>query len=866
MSRRASMSRFWGTGGNMGRFFKTASFSSLLIVTASVQAACPTGWRCVPPKVGPWVYLSPLVGSGPYAGGWLSEGELQAAEIKHQHDVEKACSTSFSAYDYINKNYVFDGQIEKTSQTGNFDVVSTYYWNSGCASGSRTDSAYVIRTRSVTCGVGQGSDGTYCALGAVIQEKNKGGGSCQFNNDSGSVGSVFVGNPINIGIGNKFQQEIDIPNVGQSPLRFERSYNSMGGAVAYVQSIGGGWFHNYQSMIGFVSLTDTSVAFAYRPDGRVVYFYYKNGVFSPDADESYKLTRSINTQDVATGWTILNPKGQIEVYDGSGRLIMIADRAGGGQRLIYDGDHLLRVEDDFGRSLVFDYSTANGYPGAGLISSVRDPIGQQYKYLYDPSFYPQTVTYPDGKTRMYLYNEQTYTSNVSIPAGALTGIQDENTNRFATFGYDASGRAISTEHAGGVGKYSVVYTSPNQEAKVTDPVGAVRTYTMGSYLGVVKMNGQSRPAGSGCLAASNALTYDAHGNKASEDDFNGHRTCYANDLSRNLETTRIEGLQGGANGNSCTTALAATGFTGLPAETRKITTKWHPDWAIKVQQAEPYLRTTWVYNGQPDPTNSDQTASCAPSTALLPDDGSGAAKPIVVLCKKVEQATTDATGLQGLNPTLDNSDATITSQRQWTYTYNQYGQVLTSTGPQGATTNAYYADTSFTGADPNAVGHYMGDLYTVTNQAGHVTTYNSYDKAGRVLNMTDPNGLVTAYTYWPRGWVKASKQCSGSSACDASTSDGGLRTTYDYWPTGLLKLVTQPDGGSLSYVYDDAHRLTDVTDNLGNTVHYTTTYDTTNKQTLTSQSVKDSTGALTRNISKTFDALNRLQLVTGAAQ
>jgi hypothetical protein len=39
-----------------------------------------------------------------------------------------------------------------------------------------------------------------------------------------------------------------------------------------------------------------------------------------------------------------------------------------------------------------------------------------------------------------------------------------------------------------------------------------------------------------------------------------------------------------------------------------------------------------------------------------------------------------------------------------------------------------------------------------------------------------------------------------------------------------------------------------------------------NKQTLTSQSVKDSTGALTRNIGRTFDALNRLQLVTGIVQ
>jgi YD repeat-containing protein len=548
----------------------------------------------------------------------------------------------------------------------------------------------------------------------------------------------------------------------------------------------------------------------------------------------------------------------------------------------FTSGNLTKLGDPFTRSIGFTY-TSQG------LSGITDPTGQTITPGYDSATGNLTsLTWQDALTKTTFV----YDSPNANQSWALTGVIDENGKRYATFGYDAAGHAISTEHAGGVDKYSVTYANNgvgpkvlisevydtsgstplvrryhdwalDQPPVVTWPNGAVETFKAPDLtLNYPRDTGRQQPAGAGCGAASNAITYDSNGNKASEDDFNGHRTCYANDLSRNLESTRIEGLLGGSSGNSCTTALAATSFTGLPAEARKISTKWHPDWAIKVQQAEPQLLTTWVYNGQPDPTNSDQTASCAPSTALLPDDGSGTSKPIAVLCKKVEQATTDATGLQGLSPTLDNSDATITSQRQWSYTYNQYGQVLTSTGPQGMITNAYYADTSSTGTAPNAVGHYMGDLYTVTNQAGHVTTYNSYDKAGRVLNMSDPNGLVTAYTYWPRGWIKASKQCSSGSACDASTSGGGLRTTYDYWPTGLLKLVTQPDGGTLSYAYDDAHRLTDVTDNLGNTVHYTLD----NAGNRKAEDFKDLSGNLTRNISRTFDALNRLQLVTGAAQ
>ena len=344
------------------------------------------------------------------------------------------------------------------------------------------------------------------------------------------------------------------------------------------------------------------------------------------------------------------------------------------------------------------------------------------------------------------------------------------------------------------------------------------------------------------------------------DDFNGHRTCSAYSAPgtsgvANLEITRVEGLTGKTGVNASATPTDCGTVTGasatLPTGSRKISTQWHPDWAIKTKQAEPKKLTTWVYNGQPDPFNGNQIASCtspsygATSVAPLPDG-----KPIVVLCKQVVQATLDATGAQGLSPTLDNLDATAAWQSTTSHTYNQYGQVLTSVDANGRTTNyAYYQSTAFTGTDPNAVGHYQGDLWKVSNAKGHVTQYTSYDKAGRVLTMVDPNQVTTTYSYWPRGWLK-------------SVNQAGQLTSYDYWPTGLLKKVTSPDASTLNYTYDDAHRLTDVSDHLGNTVHYTLD----NAGNRIGEDVKDTSTALTRNISRTFDALNRLQTVTGAAQ
>jgi YD repeat-containing protein len=252
--------------------------------------------------------------------------------------------------------------------------------------------------------------------------------------------------------------------------------------------------------------------------------------------------------------------------------------------------------------------------------------------------------------------------------------------------------------------------------------------------------------------------------------------------------------------------------------------------------------TTNIYNGQPDPFNGNAVASCAPTTALLPDG-----KPIAVLCKKVEQATTNADGSKGVYATLDSA----IPARIWTYAYNQYGQVLTAKSPRtdanDTTSYVYYTDTT---AD-----HTLGDLQSVTNSAGHITQYPRYDKAGRVLRSIDPTGAITDITYKPRGWVES---------VTVTPTGGGTAqvTSYSYDAVGQLKQVTLPDAVTLQYTYDDAHRLTAVTDGAGNTVSYTLD----NAGNKTGETLKDASGNLAHNITRVFDALGRVQQTTGAAQ
>ena len=538
--------------------------------------------------------------------------------------------------------------------------------------------------------------------------------------------------------------------------------------------------------------------------------------------------------------------------------------------------YLLSLTDPFGRRLSFTYKSVTPVSGATsvVIDKITDAQGRTIVAGYDTNANLTGLTWQDLSTKTFVYD-----SPNANQSWALTGVIDENTKRYATFTYDAAGWAKSTILNGGVYAYEASYTSAPQPVirEVFDsasnvlwryhewaaPVGASVSQPNGSSLGMnfttvagsgtgasqanlLRFSGYSQPAWAGCSASTSNQEYDDRGNVKLYDDFNSHRTCFTHDPSRNLESTRVEGL---VNTATCS-AVTGSGAT-LPSGSRKISTQWHPDWAIKTKQAEPRKLTTWVYNGQPDPFNGNQLASCtspsygATSVAALPGG-----KPIVVLCKEVVQATLDATGAQGLSPTLDNVDATSAWQSTTSHTYNQYGQVLTSVDANNRTTTyAYYQSTAFTGTDPNAVGHYQGDLQTVTNAKGHITQYTSYDKAGRVLTMVDPNQVTTTYSYWPRGWLK-------------SVNQAGQLTSYEYWPTGLLKKVASPDASTLSYTYDDAHRLTDVTDQLGNTVHYTLD----NAGNRIGEDVKDNSTALTRNISRTFDALNRLQTVTGAAQ
>src|SRR5262249_42770229 len=191
------------------------------------------------------------------------------------------------------------------------------------------------------------------------------------------------------------------------------------------------------------------------------------------------------------------------------------------------------------------------------------------------------------------------------------------------------------------------------------------------------------------------------------------------------------------------------------------------------------------------------------------------------------------------------TDATVSPavSRTWTYTYDTYGRVLTVDGPRSdvsdLTTYTYYTCTT---------GYECGQVQTVTNAANQTTTFNTYNAHGQPLTITDPNGVVTTLTYDARQRL-------------TSRQVGSETTTFDYWPTGLLKKITLPDSSYLLYSYDTAHRLTQISDGLGNSINYT--LDAAGNRT--AENVFDPANTLHRTHSRVFNALNQLSKDVNAA-
>ncbi len=496
--------------------------------------------------------------------------------------------------------------------------------------------------------------------------------------DTTGKGDHCAGNPINPLSGNKYQTETDYYGSGVLPLEFVRTYNSTTNNWQF--SYGSG-YANEQLVL------DDGARKATKHIAATQYVYTSGSCgnscssgFTPNTAAVFMLDDN-NYYAAASGTLVrfTNPDGIIDTFDmaNGGRLIRRENPTGQFLTFTYTSGRLTRVTHFSSRQINLTYDTS------GRLATMKDPSNRVTSYTWDTQNRLTRVTYPDATTATTDNPFRTYHyENTTFPL-KLTGITDETGQRYATYGYDAEGRANLTEHAGGADRHTFNYNlSPsdgiqtNDTVTVTNPLGRDTTYHLhldGRRTRVTQLDGA---ATSLCGAITSSMEYDYNNFVSRRTDNEGNVTTYAHN-ARGLEESRTEAFG--------------------TADARTITTQWHPTRTLPTQIVSP---------GQ------------------------------------TEDRTYDTAGRMLTRTLTDTQTQTIPystngNTRTWTYTYNPtFGLVASIDGPRTDVADV----TTFT-------YDLKGDLLTTTNPLGHVTTVVARDTRGLPTQVRDANNVITVLTW-----------------------------------------------------------------------------------------------------------------------
>ncbi len=543
------------------------------------------------------------------------------------------------------------------------------------------------------------------------------------------------GNPCYPTTGDKTVSETDFSS---GSFELTRHYHAMQHYPDYA-TIGRGWSHTYTGRI----IVEGSIIKTIDGKGDAERFTCVDSpactVYRSQSESGHIL------RPVTGGWNVYLNSGELRQYNSSGKLILITDRSSDFRQfaITYTAEgRVFEVIDQTGRALQFSYN-ANS-----LVDAITLPDGRQIQYQYgvppgdttsNPKYNLVKVIRQDLTERIYHYEDRD-AQGAPRYGNLLTGISDENGVRFATCSYDDAARVVSSEHAGGAGHIDLNYTKRPAEnvnwsiTEVTTPLGEVVTYD-------VEPGVYRKPTGITDTRGSVTMSYNPTTSwRSFKTDRENHQTTYQYDNLHEISRTEAAGT----------------------LDARVIETVWNNSLNRVTERREPGKTTNYTYN------------------------------------------------TRGQTLTRTETDTATLATRSWTNTYFEIpslgpliGQIKTINGPRtdvsDITTYEYYT------TDHPSGDYLIGDLKAVVNALGHRTDYLKYDFNGRSLQVRDANGVLTTMTYHARGWI-------------SSRTTDGKTTSFTYDPAGNLTRVTQPDGSLIDYEYDAAHRLTAMADNFNNRI------------------------------------------------
>ncbi|MBK6299252.1 MAG: RHS repeat protein [Sphingomonadales bacterium] len=508
--------------------------------------------------------------------------------------------------------------------------------------------------------------------------------------------------------------------------------------------------------------------------------------------------------------------GAYQSGDGVRYLVPIEQGYPSGYKKYFDyldtGEFPNKVRDSFGREMNLTWADAGWNnnqiyvePPSKVITEITLPDATKLTYTYGfaasgaddgkrdrlESVQRLSATSTILWARTYLYENATYPS-------ALTGMRDQNGARLSTYTYDAAGLATSTEKAGGVAHYTVENyeneTITNGVTynlrRVTNPLGRVEDYVFRNSLLNFGTSPQLLDSITGQASAHVPASLQTFGYSGSIGDF------------AMTTTTDPRGNSFGL-GNDAGLRPTLINDAYNTAQPRPTNLTWDPVLDLVTREVRGSLQIDYVYS----------------TTGLL-------------------QSLTETDISSQSVPYSTNGQT-----RTWTYGWSTKGRLLSVNGPKGL--DAQGKDDTFTFTYDATQGK---DLLTVTNGLGQVTTFAGHDANGRPATMTDPNGIVTAFTYDGLGRTKTiNRKHPTTGSLDAIT-------TLDYDVEGRVIGVTMPSTDKLFIDYDLAGRMTAVRAASGERIDYG--YDAMGN--VTSETTKRIDTTTARAITRTFDELGRM--------
>lgn len=697
-----------------------------------------------------------------------------------------------------------------------------------------------------------------CFDGPLGQLGNAAGGFGGGGPDLGGAGpnGPTVGNPVSVANGVKSEREVDYQGSGPFPLSFVRSYLSY---LPNGSPIGHKWTSNYHLRLRFpegtTAMTAPSAALVQREDGGWQQFVLRGGVYVVNADIPDRLERITDGLGRTTQWRMRDAGDTVQTYDADGRLLSIRNRTGLSHTLVYANDgQLERVEDDFGRSLRFEYDAQTRQ-----VVALIDPQQRRTRYSYADGALVG-VDYPDTTRRQYHYETPGWPT-------LLTGITDGRGQRYASWTYDDQSRVIESTHADGAERVRLQYEGDS--TTVTDARGASRTYRFTRVFDTQRMTESTQPCAScGGAGSAASIQYDGAGYPVSMLDHNGNRTTFR------------------VNGRGMAEAWTQAAGT---ADARSVSIEWHPTWNLPVRIVETAATggtrsTVMEYDVRGNPSRRTVTAdgssrvwAYAYNTAgqKLREDG-----PRTDVNDVIEYSY-DALGNLA---TMTDGNGLVTRYTE----YDASGKLLASVDPNGTTTRyAYDGRDRLSSTTVLPPGASDGDTTRYGyDGAGHLTRLElpdgsalrySFDAAGRMTGVQDNRGNRIAYTLNASGDRERedSFDPDGRLAQTMSRSYdvlGRLReqrgaevgdiTRFDYDANGNQTALHAPLRAQPSRSnYDALNRLTASIDPSGGTVRYR--YDAQDNL----REVTDPRGLRTTYGYNGFDELTALASPdTGAAQ